>query len=149
MRYFIMLLFTAITIHNHAISQQLPPRMIISSGIGKSCTVGGVMVGYSSGIPNRLWQGFWIPKNVTSSINEEISTDSKNSIVMPNPATTHVTISTKTDVEYISLYTNMGEFIYSTQETTITVATLIPNMYIVRVIYKDNTIDTHKLIVSH
>lgn len=149
MRYFITLLFTAITLNSSAIAQQNRIHMTISSGMGKSCTVGGLVVGYSSGIPNKLWQGFWIPKNVTTTIKEDVLAESKYSTLMPNPATTHLSISTKKDIEYVSLYTTTGELIYSIQHSNIPVANLNSNVYIVRIVYKDNTIDTHKLVVSH
>jgi hypothetical protein len=44
------------------------PRTVISSGAGWYSTVGQPTVGFSKSTPNSMWQGFWVPKNIVSSV---------------------------------------------------------------------------------
>lgn len=149
MKHFIVLLVLILVGNSITFAQNSPMRMIISSGMGKSCTTGGVIIGYSPSIANKLWQGFWIPKNVTTGIKKENVSQTAASTITPNPANSVFTIVSNKEIENVLVYSITGEIFYRGNAKQIIVAGLSSDVYIVRVTYKDNTNDIHKLIISH
>lgn len=123
-------------------------RMVMGSGAGKNFTLGQTFVGYSSGNPNKLWQGFWVPKNVVSSIKEETFNSQSISKIYPNPASSFINIESNETIQSIQLYTLNGEVVYEGNTSQITLDNFASNLYIVKVIHSSGIINVHKLLIA-
>lgn len=123
-------------------------RMVMGSGAGKNFTLGQTFIGYSNGNPNKLWQGFWVPKNVISSVKEENYIFSSISRVYPNPAVSFVNIESTQPIESIQIYTLNGEFVYEGKNPEITLGNLTQNLYFVKVKHSSGIVNIHKLLIA-
>lgn len=124
-------------------------RMVMGVAGGKNFTLGQTFVGYSNGNPNKLWQGFWVPRNVVSSINEEkILTPILISRVYPNPAISFFNVESSEFIQSVQVYTQSGQLVHDGNISQITLDNFIPSLYIVKVTHASGTINIHKLLVT-
>lgn len=145
--FFMWILTSTLTITLNAQSM----RMVMGVGGGSKHTVGQTFVGFGSGTPNKLWQGFWMPKTVITSVSESNPFDNKNqriSKVYPNPATTTVNFKSPETILNIEIYSISGETIYTGQNLSVSLYGVSAGTYIVKIIHQNGTVDFHKLFVT-
>jgi hypothetical protein len=124
-------------------------RMVMGVAGGKNFTLGQTFVGYSKGNPNKLWQGFWVPRNVVSSLNEEKNNFVPSiSKVYPNPATSFFNVESSEFIQTVQVYTQSGQLVHDGNVSQITLDNFIPSLYIVKVTHASGTINIHKLLVT-
>jgi hypothetical protein len=134
-------------VHFSAHSQHL--RMVMGSGGGKNFTVGQTFVGYSTGSPNKLWQGFWVPKNISTSVNEETFKTVQNiSKVYPNPASSFFNVESTEQIQTVQIHGIAGETVYDGSVTYISIDNLPSNVYIVKVTHASGLVNFHKLVIT-
>jgi hypothetical protein len=147
MKKLIFSLVLIIAIHFNAHSQQL--RMVMGSGGEKNFTIGQTFVGHSTGSPNKLWQGFWVPKNTSTSINEEEFKMLKNiSKIYPNPTSSFFNVESTEQIQTIQMHSITGETVYSGNLNYISVDNLPSNVYIVKVTHASGLVNFHKLVIT-
>lgn len=123
-------------------------RMVMGSGAGKNFTLGQTFVGYSSGIPNKLWQGFWVPRNIATSINEETTVYPNISKLFPNPATSFINVESGEQIQSVQFYSVNGEILYENNNSQISLDNLVPNLYIVKITHTSGIVNFHKLVIT-
>lgn len=147
MKKLIFSLLMVVALYTNSGAQTL--RMVMGVAGGKNFTLGQTFVGYSSGNPNKLWQGFWVPKNVVSSINgEKIFKPILISKVYPNPATVFFNVESAEPIQSVQVYTQSGQLVHDSNISQITLDNFIPSLYIVKVTHSSGTINIHKLLVT-
>jgi hypothetical protein len=123
------------------------PRSVISSGAGLYSTVGQPIIGFSKGTPNMLWQGFWVPKNVVSSVVMDFNPIVTTSKVFPNPAAANITIEASKPILNVYLFDANGNNVKYFSGNTSSVNELANGIYSMRIKFTDNTVENHRLII--
>lgn len=145
---FVFLLSVIMCINSHAQTM----RMVMGIAGGKSHTLGQSVVGFSNGSPNKLWQGFWIPKGITTSVFEKAPImDQPQSIskVYPNPASSFVSFESSEPIASIEIIHGMtGQNMYNGIDPYIDLNNFAPTVYIIKITHTNGVINVHKLIVT-
>jgi hypothetical protein len=124
-------------------------RMVMGVGGGKNFTVGQTFVGYSSGSPTKLWQGFWVPKSTFTSVNEETFKQVQNiSKIYPNPASSFFNVESTEQIQTVQIHGIAGETVYDGNVNYISIDNLPSNVYIVKVIHTSGLVNFHKLVIT-
>ncbi|MBI9039737.1 MAG: T9SS type A sorting domain-containing protein, partial [Bacteroidales bacterium] len=80
-------------------------------------------------------------------ITKGISIGSDELIVYPNPATDIIYIVSTKEVEYVSIFNNIGQTIYRGNETQIDISNFEPGIYIIS-INNENEVLCKKLLIE-
>lgn len=126
-------------------------RMVMGIGGGNSQTVGQTFVGFSNGSPNKLWQGFWLPKNVTTSVSESPTFGNPPSLlskVYPNPAFVDVNFKSTENISKIDIHSISGESVYSGSDVHLNLNNISSGTYIVKITHENGIVDFHRLFVT-
>ncbi len=123
------------------------PRSVISSGAGLYSTVGQPIIGFSKGTPNMLWQGFWVPKNVVSSVVMDFNPLVPFSKIFPNPTSNTINIETAKTISNVNIFDVNGNEVKYFHGNTSSVNDLQSGIYSMRIKFTDNTVENHRLII--
>jgi hypothetical protein len=140
------LLFAVLIAISSASAVAQTARTVISSGGGKNFTVGQNFVSYSKGNPNRLWQGFWLPKQVPVGVTD-FTPLIPFSKIYPNPASTQITVESQSLISTVSIFDSRGNFVKSFDGNTSSVNDLATGIYAIQVKTMDGKVENQRLVI--